>query len=83
MAKKSSSNKNVVREDLANCGTVPKVITEQPAKIRYLTECKWGYSTSDESITYYGRDLDLNVLCWAEGDEIQGDKYVACSFWAR
>ncbi|PKS08743.1 hypothetical protein jhhlp_004796 [Lomentospora prolificans] len=63
------------REDLANCGTVPKVITEQPAKIRYLTECKWGYSTSDESITYYGRDLDLNVLCWAEGDEIQGDKY--------
>ncbi|KEZ43274.1 hypothetical protein SAPIO_CDS4710 [Scedosporium apiospermum] len=63
------------REDLASCGQVPYEVTEQPAQIRYLTECKWGYSTSAESITYYGRDLDLTLLCWAEGGTVYGDSY--------
>ncbi|PKS12549.1 hypothetical protein jhhlp_000757 [Lomentospora prolificans] len=64
-----------IREDLAACGPVPKEITEQPAQVRYLTECKWGYSAGAESVTYYGRDRDLTLLCWAEGGNVIPNTY--------
>lgn len=61
---------DVVRTDLKTCGKVPLKITKQPAKVRYLSECKWGYSTSDESMKFYGRDLDVTLTCWTEGGEV-------------
>lgn len=60
----------VVREELEYCGDVPLEITEQDAEVRYLSECKWEYSTSSESLLYYGRDLDTTLTCWAEGEPV-------------
>ncbi|KAI9899409.1 hypothetical protein N3K66_005870 [Trichothecium roseum] len=64
--------------DLKYCGRVQKDITTQDAEVRYLSECKWGYSTSDESIKYYGRDVDVTLTCYAKGTEVVGD-----SFWYK
>lgn len=62
--------------DLKHCGNTPFDITRQPAKVRYLSECKWSYSTSAESIKYYGRDVDVTLTCWAESErKIAGDAY--------
>uniref|UniRef100_A0A8H7KDY0 Cyanovirin-N domain-containing protein n=1 Tax=Bionectria ochroleuca TaxID=29856 RepID=A0A8H7KDY0_BIOOC len=63
------------RTDLKTCGKVPLKITKQPAKVRYLSECKWGYSTSDESMKFYGRDLDVTLTCWTEGGEVLNNPY--------
>ncbi|SPO06058.1 uncharacterized protein DNG_08747 [Cephalotrichum gorgonifer] len=61
--------------ELEFCGDTPLVVTHEPAIVRYLSECKWGYSTSRESIKYYGRDADITVTCWAEGEAIMNDHY--------
>lgn len=63
------------REEIPGCGDIPFEITEQPARVRYLSECKESSSTSSESTTYYGRDLDLTVLCWAQNDIVNNNPY--------
>lgn len=65
----------VVSADLEYCGRVPLNITRQPASVRYLSECKWGPSTSSESIAYYGRDVDVTLTCWADGSVVMDDPY--------
>ncbi|CEJ79835.1 hypothetical protein VHEMI00052 [[Torrubiella] hemipterigena] len=62
-------------QDLKYCGKVPKTITTQKSKVRYLSECKWESGTSSETIKYYGRDVDITLTCWVEGSEIVKDKY--------
>jgi hypothetical protein len=63
------------RADLNHCGEVPLSITRQDATVRYLSECKWGRSTSSESILYYGRDVDVTLTCWSNGNTIMNDNY--------
>lgn len=68
-----TSPSRVVRADLEYCGEVPLDITRQDATVRYLSECKWSRATSSESIVYYGRDVDVTLTCWANGNTIMGD----------
>lgn len=60
----------LVTEDLDYCGEVPLAITEEAAEVKYLSECKWGSYTSDESILFYGRDVDVTLTCWAQGETV-------------
>jgi hypothetical protein len=64
------------RSELEWCGEVPLEITRQDATVRYLSECKWGRSTSSESMRFYGRDLDVELTCWDESDlDVVGNKF--------
>lgn len=63
------------RSELKSCGKVPLSVTKQPAKVRYLSECKWGYGTSSESIKFLGRDVDVSLTCWANGAKVLGNTY--------
>jgi hypothetical protein len=67
-----------LREKLPYCGEVPLDITRQDATVRYLSECKWGYDTSAESILFYGRDQDITLTCYAQGGAVLND-----SFWYK
>lgn len=62
-------------EDLEYCGEVPLTVTQEQNTIRYLSECIWGYETGNEVITYYGRDVNITLTCWANGTEVMGDPY--------
>jgi hypothetical protein len=63
-------------EELEYCGEVELDITEQDATVRYLSEGKWGYGTSSESLEYYGRDEDVTLTCWTDGDDVNGNRWV-------
>lgn len=60
-------------QELEYCGEVELDITEQDATVRYLSEGKWGYDTSSESLEYYGRDEDVTLTCWTDGADVNGN----------
>jgi hypothetical protein len=62
-------------QELEYCGEVELDITEQDATVRYLSEGKWGYDTSSESLEYYGRDEDVTLTCWTDGADVNGNGY--------
>lgn len=67
------SSPPIVREKLPYCGEVPMDITRQDATVRYLSECKWGYDTSTESMLFYGRDQDVTLTCYGQGGTVMDD----------
>ena len=67
-------SRNPVSAELDYCGHVPLDVTQEPATVRYLSECKWGPSAYDESISYYGRNVDITLICWDNGTILMGDE---------